>query len=658
MSSAPAGNAPGVVEPPEGVARQDHRHRWRFVDAAMVAPALGLAAVCLALDLNGALRLLGLPPDAVSTPWIRDEFTTLRSVGVVVAVLYAGARIGFRVWPALVEILPARVSVLLAVAATSPVAVPLTLVALIAGKTALQLLLYAVGYTSYGADDFSRSLNADYWLYFKRFDFGWEGWLGLSGSGWLPFPDYLFGAALAVHRDLFLTPRFVNLALSAALVLGGYVLGRDLFGKVAGLCAAALLAFQPWHVWLGMSGMTSDVSSITVLVLFAAFLVRWLRTDGALVLLCAAACLGVASGFRYENWFFSLVMGLVLVGAGVNRWKSGTLTGRWLLTAAAASLLMAAFPVYWMTGSFLVLGDWLPSLHSTNAWMVTGVTTDAPADTARLAVSQSPAFPQLNMLLLASGAFPLELTLAVAGALLAFRNHRDAAPKAFFLFLLGATVVFFAIFKGQLPASIFYVRFMLPFVVLALPYAGFFLASLLRWSSEGRLWALTTAGLVIAAVAALDVGRAFNYPDAIPRDAIGLGRTLRDLQESGTVATDAKILLERSQDWGDLGIVALANRPERFVALREFEYRRLAARSLPPGHRGAFEPPLGAWKENVRGDVCNAGFQAEACWRAVLREQFDLVILSSPDYIRSFAEASKASSWSFGRYRVFDLAAP
>ena len=70
------GNAPEVVEPPEGVARQEHPHAWRFLDAAMVAAALGLAAICLILDLNGALRLLGLPPDAVSTPWIRDEFTT------------------------------------------------------------------------------------------------------------------------------------------------------------------------------------------------------------------------------------------------------------------------------------------------------------------------------------------------------------------------------------------------------------------------------------------------------------------------------------------------------------------------------------------------------------------------------------------------------
>jgi hypothetical protein len=633
-----------------------HPTGWRAVDAATIAAALAIAGLGLSLDLNQALRLLGLPPHAVSSPWLRDEFTTLRFVCVVVAGLYAGARVAFRVRPALGDTIHARLGVLLAGAAGSPLTVPLTLVALIGVKTALQLLLYGAGYTSYGADDFSRSLNADYWLYFKRLDFGWEGWLGLSGAGWLPFPDYLFGAALAVHRDLFVTPRVVNLILSAVLVIAGYVLGRDLFGRAAGLSASALLAFQPWHVWLGISGMTSDVSSITVLVIFGVFLVRWWRSGRPAALLGAAACLAVASGFRYENWFFSLVMGFVLVGAGVSRWRRGTLTTSWLLTAVVAALLMAAFPVYWMAGSYLVLGDWLPSLHSTNAWMVTGVETSSPTGTAGLAVSQSPGYRQVNMLVLAAGAFPLELALAAGGTLLAFRLRKDASAKAFLLFLLAATAVFVLVFKAQLPASIFYVRFMLPFVVLALPYAGLFVASLVKRASENRRSALVTAALIIATTAALDIGRAFNYPDVFPRDAIGLGRTLRGLQESGTVAADARILVERSQDWGDLGIVALANRPERFVALREFEYRRLSAQSLPPERRSALVPPPEEWNGNVRGDVCTAGFQSEPCWRAVLRERFDLVILSSPESIRSFRAASPASSWRFGQYRVFDLA--
>ena len=146
-------------------------------------------------------------------------------------------------------------------------------------KTVLQLGLYLIGYSAYGADDFSRSLNADYWLYYRRFDLGWEGWLGLGGSGWLPFPDYLFSLALALHRDLYLTPKIVNLVISGIAVVVVYLLGRELFGRAVGFLTAALFAFQPWHVWLGISGMTSDLPSVVLIALFGVFLVRWLRTD-------------------------------------------------------------------------------------------------------------------------------------------------------------------------------------------------------------------------------------------------------------------------------------------------------------------------------------------------------------------------------------------
>jgi hypothetical protein len=40
-----------------------------------------------------------------------------------------------------------------------------------------------------------------------------------------------------------------------------------------------------------------------------------------------------------------------------------------------------------------------------------------------------------------------------------------------------------------------------------------------------------------------------------------------------------------------------------------------------------------------------------------MREHFDLVILSSPDRVASFAQAFGVPSWQMGRYAVFDMAA-
>ena len=80
------------------------------------------------------------------------------------------------------------------------------------------------------------------------------GYLALLGGGQLPFPDYLFGLGLALNRDLFLTPKIINLAVSGIAVIAVYFLGRELFGRTAGFLTASLFAFQPWTVWLEFPG--------------------------------------------------------------------------------------------------------------------------------------------------------------------------------------------------------------------------------------------------------------------------------------------------------------------------------------------------------------------------------------------------------------------
>ena len=86
-------------------------------------------------------------------------------------------------------------------------------------------------------------------------------WGGRGGSifrgvrAGLPFPDYLFGLGLALHRDLFITPKIMNLLLLGIAVIVVYFLGRELFGRTAGLFTATVFAFQPWNVWLGISGI-------------------------------------------------------------------------------------------------------------------------------------------------------------------------------------------------------------------------------------------------------------------------------------------------------------------------------------------------------------------------------------------------------------------
>jgi hypothetical protein len=619
----------------------------------LVPTGVALLLIGLCVDWVDLLRRIGFPAGELSNRWVRADLATLRGVCVLIASVLVASRIVLFRYPHIVAGLSRTLDALALSAGRQPLFIPLSLTALVLMKTVLQLGLYLIGYTAYGADDFSRSLSADYWLRYRKLDLGWDGWLGLSGSGWLPFPDYLFSLGLALHRDLFLTPKIVNLAVSGIAVVAVYFLGRELFGRFVGCLTAALFAFQPWHVWLGISGMTSDLPSVVLIALCGVFLVRWLRADAPRDLLAAALLLGVANGFRYENWFFSIVLGLLVVVDAVSRWRRRRLAPRWVAVAVCGLVMINAVPIMWMAASYYVLGDWLPALHTTNAWMVAFMASpdSTGGPTMPLIVNQSPSLAQMNVVALALGSFPVELALSLGGIALFLSSDGRKPLRRYLVVPLAAFLLFAVVFKGRLPASLVFARYLLAFIVLVLPYAGFLLARLLRARSSWRHEGVVAACLILLTAAALDVGRAFNYPATFPKDAIDAGWTVRYLQDTGTIPDGGKILIERTQDWGDLGIVVLANRPERFVALNEFAYRDAALAALPASRRQAARVAA----SDVRGSACDHGFHVEACRRSVLQEGFTLVILSSPKRVGSFEDTFHARSWTIGRYHLFDM---
>lgn len=614
-----------------------------------------LLSIALFFDWADLLRLLRLPSREFDNQWVINDLATLRSVSAVAGGLLLISAVILWTRGKWALPLPRPIQVLMANAPETSSAIALILTSVVFVKTLLQLSLYSHGYSAYGGDDFSRSLNADYWLYHRTFDLGWSGWLGLGGAGWLPFPDYLFGFALALNRDVFLTPKIVNLAISAIAVIVMYWLSRELFGKLAGLLAAVIFAFQPWHVWLGVSGMTSDLPSAVLVASFGLYLIRWLRTFETRPLVIAATFLGIANGFRYENWLFTIAFSATIVIITVARSIQRHPIHSSLTGIVLALAIMNAFPVFWMAASYISMGDWLPALHVSNAFLVGSAPVDASlqGQTSTLAVNQAPNMAQISMAVLALGSFPGEIALSIAGAVWFFRSTSARPLVQYVLVLSGTVLLFVVMFKGRLPASIFYSRLFFPFVTLAVPFAGYFLARLLNAGTAWRHYAVISAGLILVTLGTLDIGRALNYPDMFPRDGIAAGWVVRELQRANLLGPDARILIERDRHWGDLAIVAMANRPERFVALNEYAYRRLWAL---PGSPAAPEPAIAPSEHyDVRGDACDRGFDVEACRTSLQRERFSLVIVSSPERVDSFKNAYHADAWQVGRFHIFDI---
>jgi hypothetical protein len=613
----------------------------KLLNIAGFCAGIALLLAGLSFSQTDLLIDVGFPVRELSNPWIRGELATLRIACIVIAMLLIGSRIILWRYPQAVATFTNKVDALSRDLARSPLFIPLALTLLVLMKTVLQLGLHFTGYVNYAGDDFGRTLSAAYWLHYRKFDLGMDGWLGLAGSGWLPFSDYLFGLSLALHRDLFLTPKVVNLAISGITVIVVYFLGRELFDRRTGFLTAALFAFLPWHVWLGISGMTSDLPTVALIALFAVFFVRWLKTDGPEPFLAAAGCLGLANGFRYENWLYALVFSLLVVYIAALRWRRQRLERRWVIVAVCALVIVNVFPVGWMTASYIVLGDWLPAMHGINAFMVAGMAGQTTRTEA-----------QMSIPLMALGSFPFEIVLSIAAIVLLPISRRSAVFRLY-LVMLGMTILLFAfVFGGQLPAWLNIPRYLLSFIVLALPFAGFLIVQLFRapppWRNEG----VVASCLIVLAAAIFDIGRSFNYPASFPKDAIHAGWAVRSLQNTGTIPEHGKILIERAEDWGDLGVVVLADRPERFVVLNEIGYRQTALAGLMANKPTAV---VAARHEGVRGSACEKGFQAEACKDSVLQEGFRLVILSSPTQVVSFQEAFPVRSWNIGRYHIFDM---
>ena len=611
----------------------------RHVGGAFLIVGVALLLFGVFVDWIALLAAFGFPAHELSNRWVLADLRVIRGTCVLLGALLVAARVALS-RPQAIDRFAARLDAIGAGAAAQPLLMPLAVISLILATIVLQLMLYMTGYSAFSPDDFSRPLSAAFWLRDPKIDLGMDGWLGLAGSGWLPFSDYVFAAGLAIHPDLFVTPRVVNLIVSSLAVVSVYLLGRELFGRAAGLATAFLFTFQPWHVWLGMSGMSSDLPSVVLIPLFGLYLIRWLRTDEPKALVAAAAALAVANGFRYENWLFAGVFSAVVVLIGAARWRQHRLTRSFLLSAAGAVLLVNALPVAWMAGSYAAYGDWLPAMHGINAFMVSFT-----------AGQTSHVETQMAIPLMAVGSFPFELVLSIGGML--FADSYRSRPLRLYIAVIIATALAFAVmFGGQLAAWLHLARSLLGFVVLALPFAGLLVVRLLTAAQPWRRLGVVAACVVLITVAAFDVSRASNYPSSFPRDAVDTGWMVRGLQQAGTVPADGKILIERARDFGDLSIVALANRPERFVVLNELAYRQMALSGYFANRPASMAAIVG---EGVRGTVCENDFQTPACHQGVLQEDFDLVILSTPERASSFARTFGARSWTIGRYHVFHM---
>jgi 4-amino-4-deoxy-L-arabinose transferase-like glycosyltransferase len=165
---------------------------------------------------------------------------------------------------------------------------------------------------------------------------------------------------LVVHfvldlRDSPLVPRIVSAVAGSASVLALYALGAQLFGRLAGLLAAALATISPFHVWYAQDGRAYELAGLLVLFSYL-FLFKALEHPRRIVWFGYAGCVALALYTEYTTLFVLLPQALLMIRAR-QRGAARSMLRAWLV----AALTFAPWVATLVLDASSIAGDyWIP----------------------------------------------------------------------------------------------------------------------------------------------------------------------------------------------------------------------------------------------------------------------------------------------------------
>jgi 4-amino-4-deoxy-L-arabinose transferase-like glycosyltransferase len=269
--------------------------------------------------------------------------------------------------------------------------------------------------------------------------------------------------------NIYLAARTLGVVCGAATVVAVFVLGRRLFGRAAGLCAAFFLAVAPVHV-IDSHYVKHDVAATLAIVaalvaVVSVYPLRPRRAGPWPAAVAGAAC-GVALSIHYYAVFLALPLALAVMAR--YRAKSWRLAGARLAAAAAA-----------MAAVFLLLSPFL-LVDAGTAWRDIVANREIVVDRARALEGGviAGAGRYLRLLWLDAVGFPVAALSVLGAVMLAWRAWRHA------VILLAFPVVFLLFIGNTVPASR-YLNPVIPFLALLGAYAVVRIAAItgerVRW---------------------------------------------------------------------------------------------------------------------------------------------------------------------------------
>jgi len=224
--------------------------------------------------------------------------------------------------------------------------------ALLGFVAALGLAGLALGLRIHQIGNASLWLDEGYTLLFSRLPL--DRLFVVGGAHEHPPFYYLIVHFVLNFRDAALVPRIVSAIAGSASVVVVYALGAQLFSRLAGLLAAALVTISPFHVWYAQDGRAYELAGLLVLLSYL-FLLKALERPRRMLWLAYAGCAALALYTEYTTLFVLLPQALLMIRAR-QRGVGGSMLRAWMLAALAfapwvATLVLDASSIagdYWI----------------------------------------------------------------------------------------------------------------------------------------------------------------------------------------------------------------------------------------------------------------------------------------------------------------------
>ncbi|MBN1633598.1 MAG: glycosyltransferase family 39 protein [Ignavibacteria bacterium] len=395
-------------------------------------------------------------------------------------------------------------------------------------KFLFQYSILANGYRWLSADDFCRAVISFNWINDPK----------IYSGVWLSFHFWFTGFMILFIKDIITAATTLNFIFSAITLIYFYKIILITTDRKTAFWSAIIFSIFPFQVWLSLSGLPESAMFFFVTA-GAYYLIKWRQVNKNYYLLLSAVFLMLSNGFRYEGWFFSMTLVLMVIYYGFKEKK----TYKDILSNTLIASVSFISIFWWLLQNYLDFNDPLFFLKETAR-----IYEDYRNVGIMQRLIQYPAF--IFYIAPLTAIFSLKILYKT------FRSVETDFKKIFIIYNLAE--IGLLIFQGLAGTggTNMISRYVVINCILLIPVS---VEQYFRFRKYIAIFLIAVTSLIY-------IIWSYNFPQPFRDDTFEVGYMLRHMFEKENGKDSSKVYFEEVTGFYDVfAVQALSNDPSRFV---------------------------------------------------------------------------------------------